>query len=59
MNFEELQNHLEPDNIGSAPASVRMGLIAILCLTIIGAGLWFDTQNQLAQLETHEKKKFC
>ena len=57
MNFEELQNHLEPDNIGSAPASVRMGVIAILCLTIIGAGLWFDTQNQLAQLETHEQKE--
>ena len=36
MNFEELQSHLEPDNIGSAPASVRVGVISILCIAIIG-----------------------
>ena len=57
MNFEELQNHLEPDNIGSAPLSVRLGVIFTLCAMIIGAGLWFDTQKQLQQLENHEKKE--
>ena len=25
---------------------------------IIGAGLWFDTQNQLIELETHQEKEF-
>ena len=58
MNFEELQNHLEPDNIGSAPLSVRLGVILTLCVIIIGAGLWFDTQNQLIELENHQKKEF-
>jgi len=57
MNFEELQNYLEPDNIGNAPLSVRLGVIFTLCAMIIGAGLWFDTQNQLAALETHQGKE--
>ena len=58
MNFEELQNHLEPENIGSAPLSVRLGVILTLCTIIIGAGLWFDTQNQLIELENHQEKEF-
>jgi type IV pilus assembly protein PilO len=58
MNFEELQNHLEPENIGSAPLSVRLGVILTLCAIIIGVGLWFDTQNQLVELENHQKKEF-
>lgn len=58
MNFEELQNHLEPENIGSAPLSVRLGVILTLCIIIIGAGLWFDTQNQLIELENHQVKEF-
>jgi type IV pilus assembly protein PilO len=58
MNFEELKDHLEPENIGSAPLSVRLGVILTLCTIIIGAGLWFDTQNQLIELENHQKKEF-
>ena len=58
MNFEDLQNHLEPENIGSAPLSVRLGVILTLCTIIIGAGLWFDTQNQLIELENHQEKEF-
>lgn len=58
MNFEELQGHLEPDNIGSAPLSVRMGVISILCVIIIYAGFHFLTKDQLAQLDRHEKKEF-
>jgi type IV pilus assembly protein PilO len=57
MNFEGLQNHLEPENIGSAPASVRIGVIAVLCIAIIFAGFWFITRDQLSQLETHESKE--
>ena len=57
MNLEDLQHHLEPDNIGNAPLSVRMGVIITLCTLIIGAGLWFDTQNQLIELEGHQEKE--
>ena len=57
MNFEELQNHLEPDNIGNSPLSVRLSVIITLCKLIIGAGLWFDTQNQLIELENQQEKE--
>ena len=58
MNFEDLQHHLEPDNIGNAPASVKAGVFITLFVMIIGAGIYFDTQEQLKVLERHEKKEF-
>ena len=57
MNLEELQGHLEPDNIGSAPLSVRMSVISILVAAIIYAGFHFLTIDQLTQLDRHEKKE--
>ncbi len=57
MNLEDLQHHLEPDNIGNSPLSVRLGVIITLCTIIIGAGLWFDTQKQLDELEDHQIKE--
>ena len=57
MNLEDLQHHLEPENIGNSPLSVRLGVIITLCTIIIGAGLWFDTQKQLGELEDHQKKE--
>ncbi len=57
MNLEELQGHLEPNNIGSAPLSVRMSVISILFVAIIYAGFHFLTIDQLTQLDRHEKKE--
>ncbi len=57
MNFEEIQHHLEPDNIGNAPLSIKLGVFITIFVAIIGAGIYFDTQNQLAELERHEKKE--
>ncbi|MEM7563055.1 MAG: type 4a pilus biogenesis protein PilO [Pseudomonadota bacterium] len=57
MNWEELQHHMEPENIGNAPKSVKAGVFAFLFVAIIGAGLYFDTQNQLKTLEAREKKE--
>jgi type IV pilus assembly protein PilO len=59
MNFEDLQHHLEPDNIGNSPLAVRLGVIITLCTLIIGAGLWFDTQKQLDELEDHQIKEIA
>jgi type IV pilus assembly protein PilO len=58
MNFEEIQHHLEPDNIGNAPLSIKIGLVVILFVAIVGAGLYFDTQEQLNTLGKHESKEF-
>ena len=58
MNWEELQHHLEPDNIGTAPGSIKFGVFAFLFVAIIAAGIYFDTTKQLKVLERHEKKEF-
>ena len=55
MNWEELQHHMEPDNIGTAPMSVKAGVFGFLFVAIIAAGIYFDTQNQLTLLESHER----
>ena len=57
MNWDELQHHLEPDNIGTAPASIKFGVFAFLFIAIIAAGIYFDTREQLRVLETHERKE--
>ncbi len=57
MNFEEIQYHLEPDNIGNAPLSIKLGVFITLFVLIIGAGIYFDTQNQLTMLEKHQAKE--
>ena len=58
MNWEDIQHHLEPDNIGTAPMSIKLGVFITLFVAIIGAGIYFDTQNQLQELEIHEQKEF-
>ncbi|MDH5354487.1 MAG: type 4a pilus biogenesis protein PilO, partial [Gammaproteobacteria bacterium] len=57
MNFEEIQYHLEPDNVGNAPMSIKIGIFVTVFVMIIGAGIYFDTLNQLKVLERHEKKE--
>lgn len=57
MNWEELQHHLEPDNVGTAPMSVKVGVFAVLFVAIIAAGIYFDTTEQLKVLETHERRE--
>lgn len=58
MNFDELQHHLEPDNIGNAPAAIKAGVFVTLFVIIVGVGIYFDTLDQLKVLERHEKKEF-
>lgn len=57
MNFEEIQHHLEPENIGKAPLSVKLSLLLLIFVVVIGLGLYFDTNDQFIQLEKHERKE--
>ena len=57
MNFEDIQHHLEPDNIGAAPTAIKMGVFITLFVAIIGAGIYFDTRDQLRALEREEIKE--
>ena len=57
MNLDDIQHHLEPDNIGTAPMSIKLGVFITLFVVILAAGIYFDTQNQLKVLERHERKE--
>ena len=57
MNMEELQHHLDFDNIGNAPRTVKLGVYAVLFVAIIAAGIYFDTMKQLDELEGYERKE--
>ncbi len=57
MNFEEIQYYLEPDHIGNAPTSIKLGVFLFIFVAIIAAGIYFDTLDQLDVLERHEKKE--
>ena len=57
MNFDDIQHHLEPDNIGAAPIGIKLGVFIFLFVIIIAAGIYFDTQEQLKVLERHERKE--
>ena len=57
MNWDDIQHHLEPDNIGMAPIGIKLSVFITLFVLIIAAGIYFDTQDQLKVLERHEKKE--
>ncbi len=57
MNWEELQHHMEPDNIGNAPMGVKIGVFVFIFVAVIAAAIYFDTRNQLTVLEKHERKE--
>lgn len=57
MDMEDLQHHLDPNNIGNAPTPVKIGAIITLCVLILAAGLWFDTKSQLETLDKIKAKE--
>jgi type IV pilus assembly protein PilO len=57
MTFEDIQHHLASENIGQAPISVKLSILLLIFMTVIGTGLFYDTNDQLVQLEQHEKKE--
>jgi type IV pilus assembly protein PilO len=42
--------NLDPDNIGSWPVLVRSLIIMVVCAAVLGAGYYFDTQDQQVEL---------
>src|SRR5215467_7558760 len=57
MTTEDLKRYLDPKRIGSAPIVVRFSVLVILLALIIGAGYWFDWQNQLEQINAEKVKE--
>ncbi|MCW8829202.1 MAG: type 4a pilus biogenesis protein PilO [Gammaproteobacteria bacterium] len=53
-NFADQFRNLDPDNIGNWPVLVRGLIVLIVAVAVLGAGYYFDTQNQLEVLARHE-----
>jgi len=56
MTLDELSN-LDPNNIGSWPLLIRIVAILVVCVAILGAGLYYDVKPQRETLATEEKKE--
>jgi type IV pilus assembly protein PilO len=50
-------NELDLQNIGEWPGIAKVFLILLLCGSVAGAWYYFDSRDQLANLETVEKKE--
>jgi len=57
MSLQDELNNLDVNNLGNASNPIKYGILAIIFVGIIAAGIYFDTQNQLDQLKTVEKKE--
>ncbi len=55
MNLSEVNWELEA--AGTWPLPIKLATIAILCAVVAGLWFYFDTQEQLAQLEEVQKKE--
>lgn len=50
-------NQLDFNDIGSWPLPTKIAAIAIVCVISLGAGFWFDTQEQLKVLDQAREKE--
>lgn len=58
MNLADLNNlNLDPNNIGSWPVAARAIVILLLCVTLLFAGYYLDTSDQLLELKTAQTKE--
>jgi len=56
MNLSEL-NELDFDDMGNWPIAAKALAIAVICIAVLGAGYWFDTKDQLTELDRLEQKE--
>ncbi len=57
MTANELQRHLDPKRIGSAPILVKLGVLLVVLLLIVGASYWFDWKDQIDRINSETRKE--
>jgi type IV pilus assembly protein PilO len=50
MTLDDIRN-IDPQNIGSAPLPIKVGLLVILVAGVIGFGYWYFWQERMKRLE--------
>lgn len=56
MKISEL-SQLDFNNVGKWPIPTKVAAIAIVCVIVLAAGFWFDTQEQIKVLGQAEEKE--
>lgn len=57
MSIQDEINNIDFNNLGNASTPIKYGILTIVFIGIILAGLYFDTQTQLTELERVEAKE--
>jgi type IV pilus assembly protein PilO len=56
IDLAQLRN-VEFNDVGRWPLSIKAVAIAVICIAVLGAGLWLDTRSQLDTLESIRQKE--
>ncbi len=56
-NIAEQFSNLDPENIGNWPVLVRTIIVVFASLMVLGLVYYFDTQHQLTELESIQRKE--
>jgi type IV pilus assembly protein PilO len=56
MNLSDL-NDLDFQDMGNWPGVAKAGLLVIVCGALLFAGYWFDTRDQLSELDRYKLKE--
>jgi type IV pilus assembly protein PilO len=56
FKLEDFQN-IDPNNVGNWPIPVKIVVILLVCILAAGAGFYFITQEQLADLDKKEQEE--
>lgn len=56
IDFEQI-NNIDFNDVSRWPKPFKIAVIVLICVAVLGAGLWFDTKSQLAALETSRNKE--
>lgn len=56
MRLSDFQN-LDPNNLGGWPGPIKAGLVALICAAVLGAGYYFDTQDQVLKFENAQREE--
>jgi type IV pilus assembly protein PilO len=58
LNFDLSElNNIDFNDVARWPMPLKVVAIILLCAMVLGAGIWFDTRNQLDMLEKASRKE--
>lgn len=56
IDFAQLKN-IDFNDVSRWPMALKVAAVVLLCIAVLGAGIWFDTRRQLDELEAAREKE--